>query len=533
MLNTISKIFFVAFISLFVSFQAQASLKSDEDQRPCWSRLPLEAIFSICDSLDQRALSALQCVSTTDQHNVWGFFETLVSGQIRQLNQSMPIMPHWKSERDLDIIMKDPALIAQFQEQINNEMEKESFLFIPMESPLALHLEQFVSNKTFVSYLPKDLTTNDVLLNQLYQAAFNCTLSPNIMDADKRYALHHFDTVSPCPDLYFKRDSKQLGLENFVNHYARTLKQSRAQTPYVSFLNSSDSLKAIENSKCNVIITSSQLEDENTKENLDSFLKNNPDHTVFLSLQGLNFRFIDKEGCLYLIGQDLPSSLKSLRLVDPWGLVKSIGNSFLENCALTSLDISGLTNLTNIGRRFLYRSDQLQSFNMSGLKHLTTIEKCFLYDCLRLSSLNISGLSNLKEIQGCFASECVELISFNMSGLYNLEDIGNYFLSGCKKVRSVTISDLPNLREIGLSFLSGCKGLTCFTLSGLYNLGDIGTYFLSGCKNWTFEEKAEIRSFIRALHSKKTNDSVTVSYLMLRQRFLESGMTLEGEFSSN
>ena len=75
---------------------------------------------------------------------------------------------------------------------------------------------------------------------------------------------------------------------------------------------------------------------------------------------------------------------------------------FLFGCtSLTTLDISGWNNVTQIGRNFLYNCTALRTLDLSGLTTVQHIEKGFLKGCkIRTSSINVTGSSNV-------VSECV------------------------------------------------------------------------------------------------------------------------------
>ena len=86
----------------------------------------------------------------------------------------------------------------------------------------------------------------------------------------------------------------------------------------------------------------------------------------------------------------------ALRTLDlsGWSNVTQVGDNFLSDCtSLTTLDISGWNNVT---RSFLYNCSALRTLNLSGLTNATDIEKGFLEGCtIFTSSINVTGSSSV------------------------------------------------------------------------------------------------------------------------------------------
>jgi hypothetical protein len=63
----------------------------------------------------------------------------------------------------------------------------------------------------------------------------------------------------------------------------------------------------------------------------------------------------------------------------------------MRDCVnLTSINLSGLIQLTTIDPYFLYRCTSLTSIDLSGLTQLTTIGNDFMWACVKLTSIKCS-----------------------------------------------------------------------------------------------------------------------------------------------
>ena len=213
------------------------------------------------------------------------------------------------------------------------------------------------------------------------------------------------------------------------------------------------------------------------------FVKKIPD------LKNLNFKIknvkitsIDLSGLSNVtsIGNGFLSECNLLETINLSTLsnVTSIGNGFLSECVLLeTINLSPLSNVTSIGNNFLAKCG-LETIDLSSLSNVTSIGNDFLYAC-RLRNIDLSSLSNVISIGYGFLSSC-PLSSINLSSLSNLTSIGNSFLSD-NYLKNIDLKGLTNLTSIGNYFLSGCESLTSINLSCLSNLTSIGDYFLYKC----------------------------------------------------
>lgn len=100
------------------------------------------------------------------------------------------------------------------------------------------------------------------------------------------------------------------------------------------------------------------------------------------------------------------------------------------NKNLTSLDVSGMSNLTKL----YCNSNALTSLNVSGLSKLTELD---CYDNATLTSLDASGLSSLETLK---CNNCA-LTSLNVSGLTKLQTLKCYN----NRLTSLDVSTLSSL----------------------------------------------------------------------------------------
>lgn len=90
--------------------------------------------------------------------------------------------------------------------------------------------------------------------------------------------------------------------------------------------------------KKKIVITATDLLNPVNKKCLEIILSLNPEHTLLLIADNQ----VVTNGVLNLSASDLPKSLKHLIMSDPKQIVKSLGNNFLYNANLKSLESSGL-----------------------------------------------------------------------------------------------------------------------------------------------------------------------------------------------
>eukprot|EP00760_Papus_ankaliazontas_P012904 PhM_4_TR15615/c3_g1_i9/m.68566 len=104
--------------------------------------------------------------------------------------------------------------------------------------------------------------------------------------------------------------------------------------------------------------------------------------------------------------------------------------------------------------------DWVQQQQSKSLTNVTQIGDRFLRKCSALSSLDLSPLTTAREIGRCFLYGCSGLTSLMSLSLTNVTKIGDHFLRGCSTLTSLDLSPLARVRKIGTFFLCGCAALT-------------------------------------------------------------------------
>ena len=94
-----------------------------------------------------------------------------------------------------------------------------------------------------------------------------------------------------------------------------------------------------------------------------------------------------------------------------------IPDGFLREASLTTLDLSAVSIVTQIGDDFLYMCTSLTSIDLSGLCNVTVIGSGFLYDCESLTTLDLTPLKNVTAIGDKFLSGCDALPTLDLTPL--------------------------------------------------------------------------------------------------------------------
>ena len=169
-------------------------------------------------------------------------------------------------------------------------------------------------------------------------------------------------------------------------------------------------------------------------------------------------------------------------------VVTEIGNSFLYRCPqLTETDLSGSWsgNVTVIGVFFIALAERLESINLSGFGSVTKIGYGFLA-ITALRTVDLSVFRRVTVIGGCFLSKCGNLTSVDLSGLNNVAAIGDRFLCGCSALKRVCLSGLRSVVTVGMSFFERCSSLQVVDgLSALSGVRSIGKDFFMSCSELT------------------------------------------------
>ena len=220
----------------------------------------------------------------------------------------------------------------------------------------------------------------------------------------------------------------------------------------------------------------SWLIDETKREELIRRLTDNGEQCVYLDTP----TFLEND-ILVLEEELIPPVVKQITFRNSNFAVKSIELAFLATSSLTSLDLSALNNITEIGEYFLGDCSFLTSLDLSGMNSVTKIADLFLGGCCYLTSLNLSGMNSVTEIGGWFLENCSSITSLDLSCLNSVTEIGEYFLGHCASITSLDLSCLSSVTEIECSFLANCSSITALDLSCLNSVTEIGEMFLANC----------------------------------------------------
>eukprot|EP01064_Diplonema_japonicum_P032877 TRINITY_DN6306_c0_g1_i2.p1 TRINITY_DN6306_c0_g1~~TRINITY_DN6306_c0_g1_i2.p1 ORF type:complete len:593 (+),score=85.94 TRINITY_DN6306_c0_g1_i2:73-1851(+) len=189
----------------------------------------------------------------------------------------------------------------------------------------------------------------------------------------------------------------------------------------------------------------------------------------------------------------LPPALRHLRVTSR-ASVTSIGDSFLSNSRLVSVDLAELHHVRSVGDRFLSGSGSLTTLHLPS-SFTTNIGDDFLKDCRDLPSVGLSTLQNVTRVGRCFLSGCESLQVVDASHLQRLMCLKDGFLSGCCSLTSVDLS--PNLAEIGSGFLEDCGALVDVNcLKNLREVMFVGRCFMRGCRSVRSVDVSQMRHLL-------------------------------------
>jgi hypothetical protein len=150
-----------------------------------------------------------------------------------------------------------------------------------------------------------------------------------------------------------------------------------------------------------IVISDSQIQDQQIQAKLISILNTNPDYTVVLNINNTRKRgrFLSNEVSDFVKN----TRIQHLQLVNSRGNVKIIESHFFAQCdSLISVDMQGIINLNLIENDCFNQCNSLVNVNLRSLTHLKSIGSNFLYNCPLLSNLYLKDLVNLKSIGGMF-----------------------------------------------------------------------------------------------------------------------------------
>ncbi|MCF0227884.1 MAG: leucine-rich repeat protein, partial [Malacoplasma sp.] len=127
-----------------------------------------------------------------------------------------------------------------------------------------------------------------------------------------------------------------------------------------------------------------------------------------------------------------------------------IGDNFLYQSGVETLDISNISNLKTVGHYFLYNCSYLMNLKLPK-DTIESIGNYFLYNCHNLrGSIDLTSYKETS-IPNNFMVNCFNLDSVNLSGLSQVTYIDHGFLTGF--LGSLDISDWTSMKDVTLGFL--------------------------------------------------------------------------------
>jgi hypothetical protein len=380
------------------------------DGSPLHGSITQDMFFQIRSHLPRTDLDALHLVSAGMHKSCLKYEEDLRGILIRQLNTLNPPLSRHQTSHLLSLSVTNNKMRRDMFVQLLQKMgEKESFIFVTQGSPLAPIL-----HKTFATLQTEDLLQGIDIAKEIYTGLFHSEF-PKRDDDSTLLALRHMQAVWPMQGVYISSSLKTEGVEKFLDYYNRALRASPITEPYFS-LNlpvdvtdvsklKNDALK-LKKTPHHIVITAGQLRDPIFKNMLNELLCRTSNHTVILNVgDSVNAG----AGMLSLSTDDIAPAIQRLRLVDPEGKITAIGEYFLRFSHLSSLDLSGLSNVSSIEHGFLDQCVDLTSLELPGFNSLKEIGHGFLSRSFKLPSVDLSGFSNVTKIENGFLEHCMSL----------------------------------------------------------------------------------------------------------------------------
>ena len=121
--------------------------------------------------------------------------------------------------------------------------------------------------------------------------------------------------------------------------------------------------------------------------------------------------------------------------------LESVGH--LGSRSAVTADLRALKQLRRIGPGLFAQCATLTSVSLSGLSEMISGGSGFLWSCTSFTSVDLSGMTQLKSIGYSFLRSCTSLTSVDLSGMPRLTSIGDYFLFSCPSLTSVDLSGMP------------------------------------------------------------------------------------------
>lgn len=179
---------------------------------------------------------------------------------------------------------------------------------------------------------------------------------------------------------------------------------------------------------------------------------------------------------LRLAQQDLPENTRSLWITNLSSDIDRIGNSFLDCFELTGPE-GEYFDLTGDTIEEVVPEGYLEEARITNFIHLKKVGGDFFSGSIHLTTIDLSGLSNVTEIGTYFLAYCFDLLQADLSPLCHITKIPEGCLSSCRNLTYADLTKLTELIEIGDCFLDE-SAITKLDLSSQTKVRKIGHTFL-------------------------------------------------------
>jgi hypothetical protein len=163
------------------------------------------------------------------------------------------------------------------------------------------------------------------------------------------------------------------------------------------------------------------------------------------------------------------------------------GHSYSHHVPATTKHVTLYSNCVRLPPLLLLGCSGLTTLDLSPLSQVTEVQESFLEGCSGLTTLDLSALSKVTEVKGFFLQDCSSLTSLDLSPLSQVTLVKGFFLAGCSGLTTLDLSPLSQLTLFPGLFLMGCSGLTTLDLSPLSRVRKVEGAFLHGCQHVVVE----------------------------------------------
>ncbi len=183
--------------------------------------------------------------------------------------------------------------------------------------------------------------------------------------------------------------------------------------------------------------------------------------------------------------------------------LKKVGDFFFGMCdELTEVDLSSLKKLSVIGNHFFAECQNLDTIQFNPAATITSVGHNFLYKNPNLKSVDLRFLENIIFIDTFFLSSCASLTEIIFpKNFRNVMQIENHFMSECENLEHIDLSCFKHLSTIGDDFFAECQQLKTITFNPAAPITSVGHDFLKKCRGIEhidlrcFKNITEIKSF--------------------------------------